>query len=323
MRPERTLQTFHLQDIDLANQEFRISFGRPFPRLRQSIRSHGIIDPPLVYYPPLKQTCQVVTGFRRLEFAAELGIHEVACLLITEETPGEDLLLLSFHEHVGKRELNEAEKAIILSKLDNIFSREEVVGGFLPLLGLEPSVTVLNGYLQLAGLEKNILLALAEKQLDKNTALELSRVEEESRKRLTNILIALKCSASIQKEIVVNVIEIAIREQKAIPDILEEPELQQIIDSGDLNRRQKANHVRRYLRKRRYPILTQHENEFKEKLEALNLPGGIAIKPPPYFEGERWQAEIAFKDPDHLKKKLIRLKKLIESEKLHTLGNWE
>ncbi len=67
------------------------------------------------------------------------------------------------------------------------------------------------------------------------------------------VLQALRCSSSIQVEIVEHINEIAIRDEKARADIVETPEAGEILASKELNHRRKTQALRDFLAGLRYP----------------------------------------------------------------------
>ena len=63
------------------------------------------------------------------------------------------------------------------------------------------------------------------------------------------------------------------------------------------------------MRSRRFPSLTESEIAFNRKISSLNLPDGIRIEHPPFFESPDYRLEIRFRNGEDLKKKIIDLAK--------------
>jgi len=48
------------------------------------------------------------------------------------------------------------------------------------------------------------------------------------------------------------------------------------------------------LRQARYPQLSTYEQRFQVAVRRLRLPPQIALRPPPYFEGQQYQVTLSF-----------------------------
>ena len=57
----------------------------------------------------------------------------------------------------------------------------------------------------------------------------------------------------------------------------------------------------------RFPKLTAAEKKFQETVSGLDLPDGIRIYAPPYFEGPDYRLEALFQNGRDLKEKIEHL----------------
>ena len=315
----KSLEKINISDIDFSIDDFRFCCGVQPDQLESSIAKYCVLVPPYLYHCSGNRNFAIVTGFRRLEIAKRLGMVAVNCFVLEKGISHENLFLLALNERVGKRELNPAEKAILVGKAVSLFGKGRSIKEILPLIGLEPSEKILSQYLAVSKLSMNILEKLATGELSIQGALELCKIDEKDRAKIVEILVKLGCSASIQKEIVVYCKEIGAREKKAPGQIIEEPQVREILDDPELNRREKTNLLRTYLRKKRYPLITKREAEFRKKLSKLSLPSGITIKPPQYFEGNRWSIELVFWSPEELNKKVSAVERVIKNGSIESL----
>src|SRR4030043_1393449 len=112
----RSIQTIPLRQIDLSDQTFSVNFMPDFERLRSSVKAAGFIQPVLLREKP--HGYQIVSGFRRISVARELGYDEIEARIFGEKEM-EDLkvFLISIQENLTTRGLNAIEKAIALEKL--------------------------------------------------------------------------------------------------------------------------------------------------------------------------------------------------------------
>lgn len=142
---------------------------------------------------------------------------------------------------------------------------------------------------------------LASGDLAERAAVEIANWDRESRAAILAVLQMLRCSSSIQLEIIERIDEIAIRENKAKAEIMNDPNFESILSDGHLNHRQKTQAVRELLGRLRFPILRAREQRFLESVESLSLPSSIRIVPPPAFEGNNWRMELSFSSAERLR----------------------
>ena len=131
-----------------------------------------------------------------------------------------------------------------------------------------------------------------------------------------SVLRALRCSASIQVEIVERMNEIAIREGKTPADILEWESVRKIMSSGELNHREKTHALRECLSELRNPRLSSRRKRFECDVEALGLPRGARIIPPEAFEGGGWRMELSFSGAEELRKVFREAGPMLASDRL-------
>ena len=140
-----------------------------------------------------------------------------------------------------------------------------------------------------------------------------------SRTAVLGVLKTLRCSASIQVEIVEHIDEIAIRDEKVRAEVIETPVAREILESKELNHRQKTLALRELLAELRYPRLSSRQERFRREIQSFELPPRVRIIPPPAFEGNNWRIELSFTGPEELRKGLDSAGALLESDRLETL----
>ena len=150
-------------------------------------------------------------------------------------------------------------------------------------------------------------------------AIEVADWDERSRTAVLGVLKTLRCSASIQVEIVERIDEIAIRDEKVRAEIIESPGALQILASKELNHRRKTQALRDLLAELRFPRFSSRQKRFRREIESLGLPPRVRIIPPPAFEGSNWRIELSFAGPDELRKILDSAGALVESDRMETI----
>ena len=306
-----------LPEIDLDDSSFEVRKFAGSTRLLESLARFGIFDPPWL----LKNGCEhiVVDGFQRLRWAKEHGALGAICRIFPEDCDGRELWTRRIEKKIFEREINLAEKSQIISTLLRLFQPEEVPRLFLSGLNVANRPEVLRKWALLSATGPETLELLASGAIAERTALEVAAWDKRSRDSVLPVLQALRCSASIQVEIVEHINEIAMRDEKAAADIMETPHARKIVTSKDLNHRQKTQALREFLAELRHPRLSSRQKRFQREIESLGLPSDVRIIPPVAFEGNNWKMELSFTGPEELRKILDSTGSLAESDRLDTI----
>jgi ParB family transcriptional regulator, chromosome partitioning protein len=293
-----------IREIDLEDGTFEIRGFANRDRLHDSLARFGILAPPWIW----KRGGQniVVDGFKRLRWAGRNGIEGTVCRIFPESSPVRELWERKIEKRIFEPDINLAEKARIVSVMLNLYPSGDIPGFFLTALNLSPRPELLRNWAGLAAEEQEILEILASGDLAERAALEIADWDRESRVAALNILRTLRCSASIQLEIIERIDEIAIREDKPRNEVINDPRSVAIFSDGHLNHRQKTQALRDLLGLLRFPMLRAREQRFQESLEALALPHAIRIVPPPAFEGNNWRMELSFSNAGVLRDLLAK-----------------
>jgi hypothetical protein len=126
-------------------------------------------------------------------------------------------------------------------------------------------------------------------------------------------------SASKQEEIFAHCNDIALRDEISCREILNDPAIRQILEQEKLTRSQKGDQVRSWLRKKRFPRLSQREEKFLQQSKKLHLPSGVQLVPPPFFEGQTFCLQIEFDDRQALADKAAYVMGLVKNNNLDDL----
>ena len=306
-----------LPEIDLDDSSFEVRKFAGSTRLLESLARFGIFDPPWLR----KKGCEhiVVDGFQRLRWAKEHGAPGAICRIFPEDCDARELWTRRIEKKIFEREINLAEKAQIISTMLRLFQPEGIPRLFLSDLNVANRPEVLRKWALLSAMGPETLELLASGAIAERTALEVAAWDGRSRDSVLPVLQALRCSASIQVEIVEHINEIAMRDDKAGADIMETPHARKILASKDLNHRQKTQALREFLAELRHPRLSSRQKRFQRETESLGLPSDVRIIPPVAFEGNNWKMELSFTGPDELRKILDSTGSLVESDRLDTI----
>ncbi|MHC1724529.1 MAG: ribbon-helix-helix protein, CopG family [Syntrophobacteraceae bacterium] len=303
--------------IDLEDRTFEIrAFGEP-SRLRESLARFGILDPLWIMNKGAGHI--VVDGFKRLRWAVESGFDSIHCRVFPEDFPLRELHLLRIQKRLFQPDLNLAEKVQIAAALLRLFPPEQIPRPFLGVLNISSRLEILQKWARLGALEDRVLQILATGEIAERAALAVSEWDSESRDAVLPVLQALRCSASIQQEIIERIDEIAVREGKSRSEILSGKQVEQVLSEKNLNHRRKTQALRDVLTLLRYPRLSARESHFEAALRALAPPSPVRIIPPPAFEGNNWRMELAFSGPEELREVLDSARNLASSNGIDLL----
>jgi len=137
----------------------------------------------------------------------------------------------------------------------------------------------------------------------------LQKLSEEEREKLKSFLEDLKPSLSKMNEIAREIYEISKRDKISAVKILDE--IENLLFSSKMSRREKIEKARHFLRKLRYPLFTAREEEILEKIKKLKLPPSIKISYPQNLEKKELEIKIKAKDFSDFKKALDLLKQKV------------
>ena len=316
----KPIQKIPLQQIDLSDDTFSVNYLPDLHRLRSSIQDAGLIQPVL-----LRKNSggyQIVCGFRRSSVMKELGKSEIESRVFEEKEMDEfQLFSLSLHENLTTRGFNAVEKAIALDKLVHRFQIHPtaVIKTFLPAFSLEPNEKILNTYLSLAQMEDEIKTYVLKEEVSRANIRRLSALTPDDRMVLLSLIFPLKLGENRLRELLTLLEETSRRSHATVKEIAGQPELQAILSQKELTPSQKTERVKKVLTGLRYPKLNQMEKAFEKKRKDLNLPSGISLHHPPFFEGKGLKIEFQFETIEEYRSILKSLSSLADKKEFEEI----
>jgi ParB family chromosome partitioning protein len=319
-KPEQ--KQVHFSHIDFDDQSYIFTFEPLLSPLINSIKKIGLINPPI-----LEQTSdnsyRIVTGLKRILALGQLKINQFPAKVYQSmnPVPALDLFLINFYENIGTRKLNEIEKSIILHKFIHLFqvSEESVISEFLPLLNPGANKTVLDRYLKLVYLEDTVRIAIVENFISIDNALALFEISRIERQSIFDLFQRLQLGKNNQKELVRLLDEIAKISNRSMVQIVEDDAIQDILSNEKITSPRKIEHIKEVLKKMRYPQFSRVERNFQNLKKDLKLPPNIILRPPTFFEGEKYTIEFSFKNQAEFNKLTGILASIAEQDKLAEL----
>jgi ParB-like chromosome segregation protein Spo0J len=307
--------SIQLDTIDWNDTSCLITYG-PLPhKLLLSIQTVGLIEPPLVQGKK-NGLFRIVCGGRRLAACKKIGLDSLTCRVLPSSLEHQTCLRLAIYDNVAQRTLNPVEKSLVLAKMADYLKEPQLIDEFMPLLDLEPSITLFNRYLGLHYLEEVILEPLAAGKLNERIAFALATQEQGDRLAYLRLFEELPFSVSVQEELVETVAEIARKKNLTPEQVLSSKEVRALRQTSKRPARQRAQEIRKHLQARRNPRLTARRERFNREARNLGLPAGARLVPPPYFEGPKWILECTFERAEELASRLRHMAQLADQPEL-------
>lgn len=318
--PPADFQPVLLASVDWDDRRFAVESHQPEDPIQSSISRHGILAPPWVVETAAGKVT-IVDGFKRMRFLRERGEREVVCAVFPSYVNPRDLWAWRLEARLFGPPPNPAEKARLAAILADVSFEASTVRRLLEGFGLPQHSQSLARWTRLARSESALLEAAARGIVHERAALELAGwlLSPEDRAGLIGLLRHLRCSSSIQVEIIEGFRDVGMMLNRPVGDLLRRTEVRGILDQPDWSHREKTRAVREWLDEMRLPRLKARERLFKARLRRTPPPAGTTVAPPPSFEGSQWHLEVAFSSGDELRGRLGQLKAWVESDGLSAL----
>jgi len=304
-----------IEKINLKDERFRISYYFTLEQMIHSLRKIGLINPPLVTTRDGRYV--LVSGWKRVLASLKLSVSPIP-VTVNEDENDLQIFLLAFYENLATRDLSLAEKAEIVHKLKKFGAKKEhIIKKYLPLLEIPAGAFHHDMLLGVAQFEPELKAAIHEKNIPFSSLQLLSEFKPEARKIVFPLLIPL--SQNKQKEILEDLLEISLRENISVVEILNSDEIRNNLESKKMSLLQKADKVRVSLRKQRFPNLSSWEESFDSSLKKMRWPKEIGVKHTPFFEDENISVTFNFKNKEEFEENLIRLREMASKKEFDQL----
>ena len=292
-----------LKEIFLEDERFRVSYYFSLEKLILSIQNVGLLNPPLVSFRD--KHFILVSGWKRVLACIKLSLSSLPVFVIEEEDELK-IFLAAFYENLATREFSLLEKSEILSRLKRFGEDEKkIVMNYLPLLDIPSTLSHLESYLAFSKIESGVKSIIHQKNMPFSSVKILAGFTAQERKSLLPLL--LSSGQNRMKEILEDLKEISRRNDTAPKKILSTKDILDIMESEKLSPLQKADKIRLFLKRKRYPALSSRKESFDSLLKKLRLPKTVAVKPSPFFEDENFSVNFSFGNSEELKTSLLKL----------------
>lgn len=318
------LQYLQTNQINVADDSFRITFAPKLEELKNSIKGVGVINPITIRHTQ-EGTYQVVTGFKRLLACQELNRQTIPALIYEpHDLSPMQAFLYNVHDNIFTRPLNIVEKFNICSMLVKVYAvtEEDVVKQYLPLLGEEPSYKLLHQYLAVDQLIEPMKVHVVEKGAALSSVMRIAEFSPTTQSSLLNVLSHVNPSTSKLNELLTLIREIAARDGTTVEEILSRYQLLTIVADPTVAAPEKVAALRQTLRSVRLPHLTERQRQLTGLIDNLQLPDTARLIADPYFEDPKLRLEYQFSAPEEINALIGKLQEAFEKQQWQKIFEW-
>jgi len=305
----------NIEEIDFADDRFRISYFQPVGALAESILRVGVIQPVVVAIRERKYV--LVCGWKRALAGREIGLKKIPALVYDEEND-QKVYLTALDENLSLRSLSLVEKAECLKKLRSFgLDDKTLVRKYCSKLAVPAKPAFLDIFLKIAGLDENMKRFISEQDISFQVVQLLLEFDSKIWSDLMPYLEPL--GQNKQKQLLEDLYEISRRENISPELILKNKKILLILNNKNLSMLQKADKIRLALQKQRYPQYYSWKDLFESYVGRMGIPGDMHIDPSPFFEDDQISLKFRFKSRAEYEKKLSFLTDLTSHEEFTKL----
>ena len=306
-----SLSMIDLDSIDLEDKTFRITTDTSIKNLILSIKSVGLLNPPIL----LKKTSsfQIISGFRRILAYINLGLVKIPAKIVDSDRKKLECVKFAITDNSLQRTLNLIEQSRSLYMLSEFYTDNDQLAKAAFVLGLPDNPDIIKKIKKIGILPLDIQNGVLSNTISLTMAIELGKLKRDEGSAFAILFNKLKLSLNKQREIITHIKEIAIIENISIINLLIKNYLRKISEDQELDRNEKINLIRSYLKQRRFPEITKAEKKLEKKIKNLNLGRNIKLIAPKNFEATTFSLNLQFDNIDQLRENKTTLEKIIKN----------
>ncbi len=265
--------------------------------IEQSFSFLGILMPLLVYADRNGQY-HLIDGERRLCFARKKGLKEIKARILPPETPVEallDYLLYQLRDEVQRSAMNGI--GFIHFAVKTGISVDWIFQSLSRLPGFRPDRRFIGEVEKIMDLPLPFRRFCHEKRYSLKQVRNLAALPMEIIHLLMEWEDDLHLTASVLDEIGSGLRDCIRREKVDLEEFVKTSGFEDVITSG-LSPREKTEEIRRILRERRYPVLSEANRRIEERFERINLPEGVSVRWDRTLENREVKVELSMRSAD-------------------------
>ena len=308
------LQPIALSAINSEDKTFCITTNAEIRELAASIQQLGLFHPPVVKQH--RSEYITIIGFRRIAACRKIGWSEIPVSVLSSETGSETCVLFAIADNSLQRPLNLLEISRSLFLLSTFIDDPNLLLTYASTLGLPHHHNHVNKIKKICQLPAPIQDAVLAGTILLPVALDLSKFESDTGIDLVKLFDHLKIGINKQRELILLLKEISLREKIPMQSLLNEKNVQQILTNKELDRVHMSRQIKNYLMRRRFPTIFNKKAKFEKIISALRFGETIKLTPPKDFEGTTYTLTLRFKSHAELLDLQTKLDAIIASPDL-------
>ena len=243
-----------LSQIDSTDRTFEISTDDSLEILKASIRSLGVIHPPILIEKPRMAGKEVsyipIAGFRRIEACRELRFRFLTANCLGSETPFYQCALVAITESHFQKALNPIEISRCFALIEKSGEQGDKVLKSLHSIGFQANDASISKFKRLNRMDRLIKNGVIEGAIALPVALDLFDMsDQDGAMALAQLFVELRISLSRQRELMDWIQAIAHRERTEIKAVLADEAIRNWLVDETLDPPDKANLIRDHFRK--------------------------------------------------------------------------
>ncbi len=272
-----------------------------------SFETLGILYPVIVYQDD-KKRFHLIDGKKRVLYSKEFKADTISAIVLPAPTPFTDIipLLLCGNRTAILSSTMSKVRFICFALSLNIPEKWLLQTVCLPF-ELKPQSAFLQECLRINNLPHDISLFCHEKKFSLKQLINLSYQPVELLKKIIHWKSSIQLTASILDELTANLKDYLKLHNKDLDEFIEGSGINDILESS-LSPRDKTEEIRRIIRIKRFPLLSEANDKITETVNALELPNDISFNWDRTLENRNIDIKINIKDPEKLKELLDTLK---------------
>jgi hypothetical protein len=290
-----TSSEISLASVNFGNETFRIREDLDLPTIIASIKAIGQQNPVLLLESGSAGNT-IVCGFRRLHALRGLGAPSARAVIIPETACSPvQAFGIALWDNMAHCRLNALEKARVLFALKKLclLDDDTLIKVYLPLLGLEPNRRALNLFLSIHECHPQLRVLHIGGSLTLSSIERLARMPGAVQNEFCKIFARIRMSASLQRQFLDVVQDLAAVAGIGIPEVLNRPEVVSLMDDPGLSQFQRGERIYGFLYKWCNPRLCRVEEKFCTDKRRLGLPDSVRVSHDPFFEARQLKVEFS------------------------------
>jgi len=183
----------------------------------------------------------------------------------------------------------------------------------LPILGFGRNPKVFELYEGIAHLSHDWQKAIIDDRVPLDLLHTIQTLDDLDSAVMIKVFDTLRLGKNRQREFLQLLVDVAQIQHLTIAQLTAEQWFTQILTEPSWTFSQKTEHLKELLWEKRYPRYITVKNQYEEVLKASQMPPGLDLHHPPYFETNEFSLNIRFSSLSELLQKLDHLEMMIKN----------